>query len=193
VAGPLNGTIFAVVDVETTGLKPESGDRVCELGAIKFTLEGERGRFSTLVNPERPMPPEVQKVHGISDEMVRPAPAFGRVAGAFERFMAGCVLVAQNASFDLKFLRAELQRVGRRPAFDVVVDTIALVKSYRSLEQYNLDRLAEHYGIPTGTRHRSVEDCAITMEVFRRAVRDLTAAGRVKSLADLARVGRPRA
>ena len=185
-----NGALFTVVDVETTGLKADDGDRVCELGAIKFSVEAERGRFSTLINPRRPIPSGAQKVHGISDVMVEAAPGFEDIIEPFERFLRGTVLVAQNAGFDLGFLRAEFKRVGSDLKVDHAVDTIALVKSYRSLDQYNLDALAAHYGIKMGARHRSVEDCAITMEVFRRAVADLGAAGRLKSLGDLLRLGR---
>jgi DNA polymerase III epsilon subunit family exonuclease len=187
----LNGALFTVVDVETTGLKSEDGDRVCEIGAIKFSLAGERGRFSTLVNPRREIPPGAQKVHGITDAMVQGAPGFEQIAAPFERFIEGTVLVAQNAGFDLGFLRAEYRRFGRDLRIDHAVDTIALVKSYRALGQYNLDALAEHYGIARGTRHRSVEDCAITMQVFQRAVGELAAAGRLAGLGDVLRLGRP--
>lgn len=189
--GGLNGALFTVVDVETTGLKFDDGDRICELGAIKFSLGGERGRFSSLINPRRPIPPGAQKVHGITDEMVSRAPGFEDVTAPFEHFISGSVLVAQNAKFDLGFLRSEFRRLGRDLRVDHAVDTISLVKSYRSLHQYNLDALAAHYGIQMGTRHRSVEDCAITMEVFQRAVRELSEAGRLQSLGDILRLGKP--
>lgn len=186
----INGALFTVVDVETTGLKAEEGDRVCELGAIKFSLAAECGRFSTLVKPERPIPPGAVKIHGITDEMVVGAPLFAEIAGAFEKFISGTVLVAQNAAFDLKFLRTELGKVGRKLPVEQALDTIPLVRSYRVLDQYNLDALAAHYKIPAGGRHRSVEDCAITMEVFRRAVGDLSAQGKIKGMADLLKLGR---
>jgi DNA polymerase-3 subunit alpha (Gram-positive type) len=186
-----NGALFTVVDVETTGLKSDDGDRICELGAIKFSIGAERGRFSTLINPRREIPAGAVKVHGINDEMVAAAPGFEEIAAAFERFISGTVLVAQNAGFDLGFLRAEFKRMGRDLRIDHALDTIALVKSYRSLRRYDLDTLASHYGVAVGKRHRSVEDCAITMEVFCRAVGELGEAGRVKGLGDLLRLGRP--
>lgn len=186
-----DGVLFTVVDVETTGLYPDRGDRVCELAAIKFDFAGERGRFQTLVHPDRPIPPQSSMIHGISDAMVAGAPKFPAIVDAFQRFIAGTVLLAQNASFDLGFLKSEFTKANRMLQVDRVLDTIALVKAYKSLPNYKLAGLVKVYGITVKTAHRSEADCEAAMQVFLKAADDLVREGKVRTLGDLERLGRP--
>ena len=189
--GLFNGVTFVVVDVETTGLYPDRGDRVCELAAIKFDFDGERGRLQTLINPEKPIPPFSTGIHGISDAMVAGAPRFADVADAFQRLIGGTVLLAQNASFDLGFLKSEFTRANRMLQVDRVLDTIGLAKADKGLPNYKLATLAKAYGIPVKEAHRSEADCDVTMQIFLRAADSLVRDGKVKGLADLERLGRP--
>lgn len=186
-----DGVIFVVADVETTGLFHDRGDRVCELAAIKFDFGGERGRFQTLINPGMAVPPGSTQIHGISDAMVAGAPRFADVADAFQRFIGGTVLLAQNANFDLGFLKSEFVRANKLLQVDRVLDTIGLAKADKGLPNYKLGTLAKAYGIPVKEAHRSEADCEVTMQIFLRAADDLVRDGKVKGLGDLERLGRP--
>jgi DNA polymerase III epsilon subunit len=163
-------TAFVVIDVETTGLKPD-GDRVCEVGAIRMVAGKETGRFHSLVHPGMPMPPDAQKTHGISDEMLKDAPAFGAIAQELRKFMSASVLVAQNAEFDVSFLNAEFSRAGMAKLAMPALDTILLARKVRpGLPSYNLDSLARQFQLKFNDRHRSIGDCEVTGGVFWRCV-----------------------
>ncbi len=177
----IGAAAFAVVDVETTGLDP-ANDRICEIGAIKVQAGRELSRYHSLVNPERPMPADVVKKHGITDEMLKDAPAFLAVAPDLRRFLAGTVLVAQNAKFDLGFLNAEYARAGASPLPVSALDTIAMARAARpGLSSYRLDNLANAFGARFSARHRAIGDCEVTAVVFRECLRLL----RVRTLEDL--------
>jgi DNA polymerase III epsilon subunit len=176
---------FVVIDVETTGLKPE-GDRVCEVGAIRMVGGKETGRFHTLINPGMPMPAEAQKTHGISDQMVETAPGFSAIAEELRKFMSASVLVAQNAEFDVSFLNAEFARAGMAKLAMPALDTILLARKVRpGLPSYNLDSLARQFQLKFNSRHRSIGDCEVTGAVFWKCVDAL----RPKTIDDLLKKG----
>ena len=163
-------TAFVVIDVETTGLKPD-GDRVCEVGAIRMVAGKETGRFHTLVHPGMSMPPDAQKTHGISDDMLKDAPPFGTIAQELRKFMSASVLVAQNAEFDVSFLNAEFARAGMAKLAMPALDTILLARKVRpGLSSYNLDALARQFQLKFNSRHRSIGDCEVTGGVFWKCV-----------------------
>lgn len=177
--------VFVVVDVETTGLNPDS-DRVCEVGAIRMTGGRETGRFHAMVNPGRPMPESARAAHGISDEMLKDAPPFGAVGPDLRRFMAGSILVAQNAEFDVLFLNAEFVRAGMSRLAMPALDTILLARKAKpGLPSYNLDMLARHFKLKFKERHRSIGDCEVTGGVFWQCVELL----RPRSMDDLFKKG----
>ena len=99
---------FSVLDTETTGLSPKSGDRICEIGVVRVRDGRPVAHFQTLVDPGIPMPPMASNVNGITDEMVADAPLFSGVAEEFYRFVGNDVLAMYNAPFDMKFIRNEL-------------------------------------------------------------------------------------
>ncbi len=161
---------FVVIDVETTGLDP-SEDRICEVGAIRFEGRRETGRYHSLVQPQRKIPGDAVALHGISDEMLRGAPTFARIAPDLRRFLAGTFLVAQNAEFDLSFLNAEFERAGMGKLPNPAVDTIALARrAAPNLGSYSLDSLARHFQVDLKDRHRSMGDCEATARVFLKCV-----------------------
>ena len=182
----LSTTEFVVVDVETTGLSP-AADRVCEVGAIKYAAGKEKGRYQTLVDPERDMPESARAVHGITEEMLDDAPPFAKIAPDLRKFLARTVLVAQNASFDVSFLNAEFERAGLSKLAIPVVDTIALARKVRpGLWSYNLDSLARSFRVSVSKRHRSIGDCEVTGEIFWKCYEAL----RPRSLDELVRKGK---
>jgi DNA polymerase III epsilon subunit family exonuclease len=176
---------FVVVDVETTGLKPEQ-DRVCEVGAIRLVGGKEEGRFHRMIHPGMPMPAESTKVNKITDDMLKDAPRFDGIAAELRKFMSGSILVAQNAEFDVSFLNAEFLRAGMSRMAMPALDTILLARKVKpGLPTYNLDNLAYHFRVKFKERHRSIGDCEVTGQVFWQCVEAL----RPRSMEDLLKKG----
>lgn len=176
---------FTVIDVETTGLAPAE-ERVCEVGAIRLIGGKEQGRYQSLVQPGRPMPEVARSKHGISDEMLKDAPTFDRIAGDLRQFMSGSILVAQNAEFDVAFLNAEFQRAGMAKLAMPALDTILLARKVKpGLSTYNLDTLAYHFKVKFKERHRSIGDCEVTGLIFWQCVEAL----RPRTMDDLLKKG----
>jgi DNA polymerase III epsilon subunit family exonuclease len=146
----------------------------------------ETGRFQSLVQPGRPMPEGARATHGISDEMLKDAPNFSRIAADFRKFMSGSVLVAQNAEFDVSFLNSEFVRAGMTRLAMPALDTILLARKVRpGLSSYNLDALAWQFKIKVKDRHRSIADCEVAAGVFWQCVEAL----RPKSMDELLKKG----
>ena len=169
---------FVAFDFETTGLSSAS-DRIVEIGAVGFRLEeGEAGwravvdgTYETLVNPGRPIPPEVTAIHGIDDLSVSGAPAFREAAMEFLPFIEGSILVAHNAPFDLGFLAAETARAGIDNPPNPAYDTIAIAKTAVSgLPSYSLKALAASFGIDQTAAHRGADDARVCMKLFSRCI-----------------------
>jgi len=169
---------FVALDFETTGLSAEL-DRVVEIGAVAFRMEQidgswaalEDGRYETLVNPGRPIPPEVSAIHGIDDLAVSMAPTFAEAAIALLSFIEGSILVAHNAPFDMGFLLAEAARAGIEKPGNPAYDTIAIAKTAVSgLPSYSLKALAASFGIAQAAAHRGGDDARVCMELFVRCI-----------------------
>ena len=176
---------FVVIDVETTGLLPLD-DRVVEVGAIRLVSGKEEGRFHSMVQPGRPMPEAARAKNQINDEMLKDAPTFDKIAQDLRKFMAGSVLVAQNAEFDVGFLNAEFGRAWMSKLAMPALDTILLARKVKpGLPTYNLDNLAYHFKVKFNERHRSIGDCEVTGQVFWQCVEAL----RPKTMDDLLKKG----
>jgi DNA polymerase III subunit epsilon len=153
---------FVAFDLETTGLVAQI-DRVVEIGAVRFTEEGrEVGRFEHLVNPERPMSPAAEAIHGISDADLEDAPPAREVLPRFLEFLdvpGTTSLVAHNATFDAGFLGRELCRAGMRVPDHRVFDTLALSRrSHPELSSHRLSVLAGVFGLDPQASHRALAD-----------------------------------
>ena len=125
---PLDEVPFVVLDFETTGLDPDSGDRVCEVGAVKLRGGVKGERFWTLVDPGRPVSQGAFSVHHITQEMLRGAPRMEEVLPELLEFLGEDVLAAYNASFEMKFLRSEMMYAGLPPPSNPVVDVLSLAR-----------------------------------------------------------------
>lgn len=159
-----------VLDTETTGLNPRGGDRVVEIGGVEMVNRVLTGNvFHAYINPERDMPREAFDVHGLSAEFLSDKPKFIAVADAFLDFIAGDTLVIHNATFDVGFLNAELERLGRPfITTDRVVDTIALARRKHPGSKAGLDALMARYGIDGSRRvkHGALLDAELLAEVY---------------------------
>jgi DNA polymerase III subunit epsilon len=151
---------FAVLDVETTGLVPEKTDRIVEVGIIHLNGALEViDQWSSLVNPDRDVGPT--HIHGITGAMAKDAPPFSEVADDLVHRLAGRVLVAHNASFDLRFLRAEFQRL------NLSIPTLATIDTYR-LSGQSLENACRTYDIVHRDAHSALGDVHATAELLRR-------------------------
>ncbi len=159
-----------VLDTETTGLDPAAGHRVVELACLELVNRVPSGRqFQKYINPERDMPEEAFKVHGLSRDFLAGQPEFHKVAEEFLAFIADTPLVIHNAEFDLKFLNAELARAGLAPLDKGrAVDTVALARRRFPGAQVNLDALCRRFEIDNSARslHGALLDCELLAEVY---------------------------
>lgn len=159
-----------VLDTETTGLDPKSGDRLIEIGCVELLNRIPTGReFHRFVNPERDVPSEAEAVHGISTSFLKDKPLFAEVAQAFLEFVGTDGLVIHNAVFDIGFLNAELGRLSQ-PAItmDRVTCTLQLAKRRHPAGPNNLDALCKRYGIDNSKRikHGALMDSLLLAEVY---------------------------
>ena len=159
-----------VLDTETTGLDPDAGHRIVEIGCVELLHRLPSGRqFRKYVNPERDMPEEARAIHGLTDEFLAGQPTFQAIVDEFLEFIGEAPLVIHNAQFDLKFLNAELTRLGR-PALDPAraVDTVALARQRFPGAQVNLDALCRRFEIDNAARdlHGALLDCQLLAEVY---------------------------
>lgn len=159
-----------VLDTETTGLDPEQGHRLVEVAGVELINHVPTGNnFHSYVNPERDMPEEAFRVHGLSAEFLSGYPMFAEVAGPLLEFLADSRLVIHNAQFDLRFLNAELRRLGLEPLPALrAVDTLALAQRRFPGSPNNLDALCRRFGVDATARtlHGALLDCQLLAEVY---------------------------
>jgi len=159
-----------ILDTETTGLDPLRGDRLVEIGGIELINHFPTGRtYHVYINPERSMPEEAFRVHGLSSEFLGDKPKFAEVVAEFSAFIEGAKLVIHNASFDMGFINAELKRTGR-PAFpsEFVVDSLSLARRRFPGGANSLDALCSRFGIDNSrrTKHGALLDAELLAEVY---------------------------
>ncbi|OGR41704.1 MAG: hypothetical protein A2X35_12575 [Elusimicrobia bacterium GWA2_61_42] len=175
--------VFTFIDVETTGLSPRTA-RVCEVAAISFRGEDRVASLAELVNPGLPIPAEVSKIHGITDDMVKDSPAFGAVAPRLLAMLENSVIVAHNAEFDLAFLSMEFERVGLKFPKLHVVDTLAIARKSWKFQSNRLGKIAAELNISNGGWHRALSDVEMTRKIFEHFIGAFRSAGAV-TVADL--------
>ena len=158
-----------VLDTETTGLSPNSGDRLVEIGCVELINHIPSGRnHHVYINPQRSMPEEAFRVHGLSEEFLSDKPLFAAVASDFRKFIGDSTLIIHNAPFDMGFLNAELGKLGQAPLSNVVIDTVMLARQKHPGARVSLDALCKHYGIDNSGRtlHGALLDSEILAEVY---------------------------
>ncbi len=161
---------YIVFDVETTGLSPADGDRIIELAAARVRRGAIIDRYTTFVNPLRPLNPEAQKVNNISQDMVKDAPTSAEILPRVMVVAGSSCLVAHNASFDIKFVSFELARAGRKlQETTPVLDTMKMSRSFLPhLTNQRLGYIAQSLGVVVGTTHRALADVEILAAVMNR-------------------------
>jgi DNA polymerase-3 subunit epsilon len=163
-----------IIDTETTGLNARAGDRLVEIGAVELMNHMPTGRtYQVYLNPERDMPAEAERVHGISAAFLADKPLFAAVVDEFLAFIGDAPLVAHNASFDIGFVNAELERAGRDPLpTDRTIDTVDLARRKFPGAQASLDALCRRFQIDTThrTKHGALLDAELLAKVYLELV-----------------------
>lgn len=159
-----------ILDTETTGLDPAGGHRIVEIGCLELVSGMKTGAvFHTYLNPERDVPYEAERVHGLSGAFLKDKPLFAEKADALLDFIGDSALVIHNAAFDLKFLNAELERLGF-PAigFERAVDTVAIARKKFPGSPASLDALCKRFSIDLSarTKHGALLDAELLAEVY---------------------------
>jgi DNA polymerase-3 subunit epsilon len=159
-----------ILDTETTGLDPASGDRIVEIGAVELLNHLPTGRtFHVYINPERDMPAEAEAIHGLSREFLKDKPVFAAIAQEFLDFIGDAILVIHNASFDMKFLNAELAFLRMPPIpQERVIDSLLMARQKHPGAAASLDALCRRYGIDNSkrTKHGALLDSELLAEVY---------------------------
>jgi DNA polymerase III subunit epsilon len=165
------------LDTETTGLSPESGDRVIEIGCVEMVnrrLTGQNKHF--YVNPERRNSEDAVKIHGLTDEFLADKPVFGAIADELMEYVAGAEIVIHNAAFDVGFLNEELKRLGRRPFVEhvgQVIDSLTMARDLFPGKSNSLDALCKRLEVDNSSRtlHGALLDAGLLAEVYIRLTR----------------------
>ena len=159
-----------VLDTETTGLSPETGDRIVEIGCVELFNHVPTGKtFQTYLNPERSMDVGAQEIHGLTDDFLLNQPIFLKIVDEFLSFIGESTLIIHNAEFDLAFMNSELKRIGgKNIEFERVIDTLAVARKKFPGAQNNLDALCRRFNIDNSRRnlHGALLDSEILAEVY---------------------------
>ena len=156
-------------DTETTGLYPENGDRLIEIGCIEL-IDGKRTSnfFHELINPERDVPEEASSIHGITTEQLIDKPKFSEIAQKLLDFFRDSPLVAHNATFDMKFVNYEFELLGHDKLKNKIIDSLILAKSKFPGQKNNLDALCKRFNIDNSARtfHGALLDAELLADVY---------------------------
>ena len=180
---------YVVFDIETTGFSPEK-NRIIEIGAVKVEDGKITDKFSTFINPDVPIPFDIEQLTGINDSMVLDAPRIDIVLPQFLEFCRGCAMVAHNAAFDIGFITYNAHSLGLEFS-PTVLDTVALARLLLpNLNRFKLDTVAKAVGVSLENHHRAVDDAGATAEIFVEFVkmlreRDVETLDQLNALSDM--------
>ena len=165
------------LDTETTGLSPESGDRIIEIGCVEMVNRRLSGRnLHFYVNPQRPSHEDALKVHGLTDEFLADKPLFASIAEELIEYLSGAEIIIHNASFDIGFLNEELRRLGRPPlpgCVARVTDSLLMARDTFPGKSNSLDALCKRLEVNNSNRtlHGALLDAGLLAEVYIRMTR----------------------
>ncbi len=158
---------FVVVDLETTGNIPKKGDKIIQFAAVVIENGKITEKFSSLINPQKPIPVFIEELTGISDAMVKDAPLFSEITTKVISLLDGAYFVAHNVLFDLSFLQEELIQAGSEGFYGSVLDTVEMARTlYPTADGYKLSDLAERENLNHNRPHQADSDALVTAELF---------------------------
>ena len=172
------------LDLETTGLDVVTGDSICEIGALKVRKREVIDEFHTLVNPQKSMPPEAFRIHKISDQDLKDAPAFEKIADKLISFLKGSVIFAYNVEFDMGFVDQHLKKINYPPLDTPAVDILSMARDALYLPKYDLATTSRFFNIESrGNFHRALDDAYVAYRIFFRLL-EIFKEKRLNRLAD---------
>ncbi len=157
---------FAFLDLETTGLSPWFGDRICEVGIVLTEGKRIKQQFQMLLNPERPLSPAAASTNGLTDEGLANERLFADVANDVADWLKGAVVVCHNAQFDIQFLDSEFRRLKSEIQIPNLIDTLMLARQYYDLPSYSLLSIAEAFHVSVTAAHRALDDAHTARGIF---------------------------
>ncbi len=169
----LTSHTFAYLDVETTGLSPWFGDRICEIAILRCEGDEVIESFDSLLNPERSLSPGAARVNGLHDSDLKNAPRFRDVAEQVLGLAKDTVIVCHNAPFDLGFLSSELGRMNRHLPTILTLDTLEIAREHFDFDSNSLQSIAQWLDIEVSGAHRALDDVFTTREVLKYFARKL--------------------
>ncbi len=178
-------TSFTIIDTETTGLYPKAGDRITEIGLLRIKDGEKEGKLNTLINPGKPIPKITEKITGITDDMVKDAPAFTDIQDDIIDLLKNSALIFHNAVFDLAFLHYEIEKPNFLPIPNPVVDTLLLARRNFNFSSNALGKLAGFIDAETAGMHRAMADVRITKDLFEYMLKKLSEKSTVETIAEL--------
>lgn len=171
---PPEGRSLVILDVETTGFKPELGHEIVEIGAQKVVRDAVVDTFHALVRPTKPVDPESMRVHGITlEELMADGREGGEVFPALVAFVGDTMLVGHNVQFDIGFINAHLKQLNLPPLANPTLDTLDIARRLLILPSYSLEKVAQYLKVPQPEAHRALADVKTThgvlLKLFERA------------------------
>ena len=163
----ISNTRFAFLDIETTGLSPWFGDRICEIAVV--VTEGKRIKTTVdlIINPEHDLSPAASHVNGLSESKLSAAPIFEEIADQLEALLRDAVIVCHNAKFDIQFLDNEYRKMGRSIEYPNLIDTLLMAREYFDLPSYSLHQLADDFRISRNLQgSRAQADALMVKNLF---------------------------
>lgn len=162
----LSSARFAFLDLETTGLSPWFGDRICEVGIVLTEGRRIKQQIQFLVNPERPLSLGAASTNKLTDEELAGQSVFAEMADEVAEWLKGTVVVCHNAQFDIQFLDSEFHRLKREIQIPNLIDTLLLARQNYELPSYSLHAIAEAFNVPVTGAHRALEDAHTARGIF---------------------------
>ena len=183
---------FIAFDLETTGTVP-GVDQIVEIGAVRFNNGIVESVFSTLVDPQKLIPPGATAVNGITDDMVRGKPRIETLLNSFSEFCEDSIIVAHNAPFDAGFLTVDIRKFESPAPRGLLIDTLTISrKVFPGLPNYKLGTLVQHLKIPSTGFHRAEEDATYCGQVFIEMIKRISIGGKIPQVENLvALTGKP--
>lgn len=179
----LDSHTFAYLDVETTGLSPWFGDRICEIAIVRCEGDKVVNSFDSLLNPERSLSPGAARVNGLKDSSLEKAPRFKDVADRVMSLLKDAVIVCHNVPFDMGFLSSELGRINKHLPTVLTLDTLEIARDYFDFDSNSLQSIAHWLDIEVVEAHRALDDAFTTRELLKYFSRKLQSTEIERSIA----------
>jgi DNA polymerase-3 subunit epsilon len=157
---------LVALDTETTGFSAAHGHRICEIGIVVFDETGIQDKFVSIINPKRDIPWAVSRVHGIDSKLASRAPSFSDVSGHIADYLNGGIVIAHNATFDIRFLQAEFNRLGMHTRVPYVCSCATSRRYLKGPANYQLGTIASYLGLADFSKHTALEDAEACAKIM---------------------------